>query len=245
MRVWSHDLDSTTDQRFGHLLSSLWCYGHCPARNFPAAPLDLLLGTGIFWVGGTLFDECNTSITTSQIKSRDTVHSQSCSQWNNLWFLRTVRHWRLLLAHPTSGSKCMTFTYAQCSTWGIFWVTIIKFTRKLISSLQGHQQNLSLGTDPIDNAGPCYPRGNVDVSLLCDECMKLILPVVGHKLVSIWWLIGQLCSIECQVYQFVQSTSISIQSVSTLLIISNWFKFLLLDMMITVIRVMNTGYHTS
>ena len=35
MRLWSHNLDLTTHQRFGHLLSSIWCNGHCLARSFP------------------------------------------------------------------------------------------------------------------------------------------------------------------------------------------------------------------
>ena len=34
VRSWSHDLDLTTDDRFGHLLSSTWCYGFC-ACSFP------------------------------------------------------------------------------------------------------------------------------------------------------------------------------------------------------------------
>ena len=74
MRLWSHDLDLSTDQRFGHLLSSTLCYGHCPARSFPRLLLVVLLGAEIFWVGGTIFDECNTCITTSH-KSRAGIPS--------------------------------------------------------------------------------------------------------------------------------------------------------------------------
>ena len=37
--------------------------------------------------------------------------------------------------------------------------------------LEGHQQNLSLGMNPIDNAEPCYPHDNM-VGSQCDECMK-------------------------------------------------------------------------
>ena len=33
-RLWSNNLDLTTDQRFGHLLSSTWCFGCC-ACSFP------------------------------------------------------------------------------------------------------------------------------------------------------------------------------------------------------------------
>ena len=59
VRLWSHDVDLTPDQRFGHLLSSTWCFGYC-AHSFSAAPFGLFLG------GGTLFDERNTSFTTNQ-----------------------------------------------------------------------------------------------------------------------------------------------------------------------------------
>ena len=55
----------------------------------------------------------------------------------------------------------------------------------LIANLQGLHQSLSLGVDPIDNAVRCFSHGGVDGSLLCDECMKLILPIFCYKLVSI------------------------------------------------------------
>ena len=53
---------------------------------------------------------------------------------------------------------------------------------------------------------------------LCDECMKLIWPNFCHKLESIFWLLVQVCRLttECQVYQFVPSTSISEQFVCIL-----------------------------
>ena len=55
-----------------------------------------------------------------------------------------------------------------------------EFSPKLISNLQGPQQSLSLGTNPIDNAEPCFPHDNIVGSHLCDECVKSILPVVCH-----------------------------------------------------------------
>ena len=58
-------------------------------------------------------------------------------------------------------------------------------TPRLILSPQGHQQNLSLGINPIDNAEPCYPHDNIVGSRLCDECLKLILPNVSRKPESI------------------------------------------------------------
>ena len=41
---------------------------------------------------------------------------------------------------------------------------------KLIWSLQGPQQSLSLGINPIDNAEPCFPRDNIVGDHSCDEC---------------------------------------------------------------------------
>ena len=99
-----------------------------------------------------------------------------------------------------------------------------KYTRhllRLISSPQGRQQSLSLGTDPTYNAVPCYPMTKKVGNRLCDECKKSILLVVCHMPESILWLILQACwpTGECQVFQFVPSGSISRQFVSKLLTI--------------------------
>ena len=51
------------------LQSDVWTLS---STEFPAAPLGLLLGVEIFWVGGTLFDECNT---TTSHKSRARIPS--------------------------------------------------------------------------------------------------------------------------------------------------------------------------
>ena len=61
----------------------------------------------------------------------------------------------------------------------------IRFLPRLIVSPQGHQQNLSLGTDPIDNAEPCFPHDNIVGSHLCDECMTSNELSGCHKLPSI------------------------------------------------------------
>ena len=37
-----------------------------------------------------------------------------------------------------------------------------EFTLRLISRLQGRQQSLSLGKNPMDNAVPCFPHDNID-----------------------------------------------------------------------------------
>ena len=62
---------------------------------------------------------------------------------------------------------------------------------------------------------------NIVCSHLCGKCMKSNELNVGHNLLSILWLIELVCSLtkECQVYQFVPSTSISRQFVSILLAI--------------------------
>ena len=74
------------------------------------------------------------------------------------------------------------------------------------------------GKNPTDTAEPWYPHYNITVrSHSCDECMKSSELIFCHMLLPIWWLIEQVCSliIECQAYQFVPSTSISRQFVST------------------------------
>ena len=75
------------------------------------------------------------------------------------------------------------------------------------------QQSLSLGTIPIENAAPNYPHDNVVGSHLCDECMKSNGPSVRHMLLSIQWLIEQVCwpTTECLVFQFVPRASMSRQ----------------------------------
>ena len=96
-----------------------------------------------------------------------------------------------------------------------------RFPPSLIWSLEGLQQNLSLGTNPIDNAEPCFPHDSNVGDHLHDECRLSNEPSFCHKLLSTWWLIEQVCSLtkKCQVYQFVQSTSISRQFVSIFLTI--------------------------
>ena len=49
---------------------------------------------------------------------------------------------------------------------------------RLISSLQGQQQSLSLEIKPVGDAEQCCPHDNIVRIHLCDECMKSILPIV-------------------------------------------------------------------
>ena len=77
----------------------------------------------------------------------------------------------------------------------------IRFHPRVIVNLPNLQQSLSLGKNPFDNAEPCYPQNNIAGSHLCDECGRSSVPIVGHMLMSIWWLLEQVCSLtkECQV----------------------------------------------
>ena len=104
----------------------------------------------------------------------------------------------------------------------------MELSLRLILSPQGRQLNRSLGINAIDNAEPCNPHDNIAGGHSSDECMISILPNVCHKLVSILWLIEQICSltIECLVYQYVPNTSVSSQSKGTHLIILQRFPIL-------------------
>ena len=92
----------------------------------------------------------------------------------------------------------------------------IRFFLRLILNLQSLHHNLSPGINPTDNVEPWLPPDNIVSSHLCDECNKSNEPDVCHKLWSILWQIEQVCSLtmECQVHQFLPSTSISRQIVS-------------------------------
>ena len=70
-------------------------------HQFPGASLNGLL---------VLFVERNTSITTSEVESRDSIHSQSTSiQRNDFWFSRAVGYCRLFLTHPTYRKQMFAF----------------------------------------------------------------------------------------------------------------------------------------
>ena len=56
----------------------------------------------------------------------------------------------------------------------------------LTLSPQVLRQNPSLGTtNPMDTAKQCYRHDNIIGSHPCDECLRLVWPVVGHMLLSI------------------------------------------------------------
>ena len=99
-----------------------------------------------------------------------------------------------------------------------------KYTRhlqRLILSPEDRQQSLSLETNPVCNAVPCFPHDNIVKKRLCDECKKSVSLNVCRMPESILWLVSQACwpTTECHVVQFVPRTSISRQFVSKLLTI--------------------------
>ena len=91
---------------------------------------------------------------------------------------------------------------------------------RLILNPQDPLQNQNLEIVPIDIVVQFFTHENIAGSHSCNECMISILPNVCHKLVSILWLIEQLCSltIDCLVYRFEPDTSISRQFESRLLV---------------------------
>ena len=110
-----------------------------------------------------------------------------------------------------------------------------RYTRlplRLILSPRGLQQSLSLGINPIHSAVPCLPHDNIVGNRWCDECKKSILLVVCHIPESILWLILQACrptirsSNSCQVQAFQDNLWANFWQ------FSNWFEFLLLELMV-------------
>ena len=76
-------------------------------------------------------------------------------------------------------------TVKQCST-----SEDTQDTLRLIPSLQGLQQSLSLGMNPIYNAELCCPHDSIVGIRLRDEGKLSIVLVVSHTLESILWLIS-------------------------------------------------------
>ena len=120
-----------------------------------------------------LFVERNTSITTSH-KSR-TINPSIRSPASNEIISDSVEPW----------DTDVCFLHIQRMVTNARLPKIHKIPPKSILSPHGHQQNLSLGINPVDNAEPCCPHDNVDGSHISDECMMLILENVCHKLVPI------------------------------------------------------------
>ena len=139
-----------------------------------------------------LFDERNTSVTASHksMATNPSIHKPA----SNEIISNSVELWDtdvLFLAHPTNRNKCSTSKDTQDSH------------PRLILNPHSHQQNLSLGINPIDNAAPYHPHGNIVCDHSCDECTRAREPCVRHKLWSILVQHEQICSrtIKYRVYQ--------------------------------------------
>ena len=169
--------------------------------QFPVALLGLLLGVEIFWVGGTLFDECNTSITTSQ-KSRARIpsirkpaSSEVISDPVELWYTEVCflhiqlmgTHVRLPNIHKIHPEVDFESSRSPAK------IRVLAKTQSAVLSCITHMTILSV----INHA--------------CGEYRISNELVVCHKFVSIWWLREQAClrTKECQVYRFEPRTSIS------------------------------------
>ena len=158
-------------------------------QQFPAGPFGLFLGVEIFWV---------TSITTSHISSAGTPSILKPA--SNEMISDSVELW----------DTDVCFLHIQLMGTNVRLPNIHEIHPRLLSSLQGGQQSLSLEINPVDNAEPCYPHDHVVGIHLRDECMKSVLPIVCRKPESILWLLLQVCwqTIECLVSQFVPGTRI-------------------------------------
>ena len=118
-----------------------------------------------------LFVERNTSITTSHKQRAD--HPSIRSPASNELMSDSVELW--------DTDVCFLRIQLMCEMFGS---KNIRSILRLILSPQGRQQDQSLGIIAADNAEPCYPHDNNAGSHLCDEGMKLILPIVCRMLVS-------------------------------------------------------------
>ena len=104
------------------------------------------------------------------------------------------------------------------------------FAPRSILSPEGLQQCLSLGTNPVCSAVPCFPHDNIVGNRLCDECKKSVLLTVCHMPESILWLISQSCWLTTRMsgrpiratYKHV--TTISLWSCSTFLFASSQYR---------------------
>ena len=126
-----------------------------------------------------------------------------------LWICWTVSDWSLFLAHPTDWNKCST-------------------SEEHRSLPKVDLESSSLGTIPIDNAVPCFPRGNTVCINMYDKCKRSNDIIVCNMLSSILWQHVPVCSQtkEGQVYKFGTHIGIWGRFESTLLTILQPFPVL-------------------
>ena len=91
--------------------SLLWCF---TMRRVSPSLLDFLF---LIWIW---MQHINNQI--PEIKCGNSVHALACIERNNFRFRWIVWHTCLFLAQPAHRNKCVASKYAQCSTWGRFWI---------------------------------------------------------------------------------------------------------------------------
>ena len=150
--------------------------------QFPAAPCGLRLDAKIFWTGGTSFDECHTSITTSH-KSRAGIPSRRKPTSSDIISDSVVLQDTdvLLLAHRTYGNECSTPKDVQNSSRGRLWVFKVSSTIRILE--QNHFVMLC----------SIFAHGSIVCHHSCSECERTNEPSVCDKLLSILWLREQAC----------------------------------------------------
>ena len=120
-----------------------------------------------------LFDERNTSITTSK-KSR-AINPPTCIPASNDMISDSGERW----------DTDVCFLPIQLLGTNVRLLKIHTTHLRLILGPQGHQQDLSLGINPVDSAEPCNPHDDIVGGHLCDECTKSNELNVCHKFLSI------------------------------------------------------------
>ena len=161
------------------------------------------------------FEECNTSITTSH-KSRATTPS-------NL----------------QPASKTIRFAFCTSNLWEqmLDFRRDMRFSPKLISSLQDLPQSLSLGINPINNAELCFTQDNIVGDHSCDDTKELRRPkqlsqALVHSVIDVTSLsTDQRMSRQVQAFQDNLRTLIGQ--------FSNGFQFLLVKMFVCPIRALS------
>ena len=107
---------------------------------------------------------------------------KTCIKRNSIRFRGTVWNRSLPLAHPTHREKCVTTKHSQHSTWSRFW--IFKISCKVVFVMLS--QSAPLCSIP--------PHDKIEYNHSCCGFMTSNEPSVCHKLLSILWLLTQVCS---------------------------------------------------
>ena len=163
------------------------CFGFL--HRFPVCTL------GWFW-----YSVIQTNNQIPQVECKLSIHSQTSIQRYDLGFCGAVRHWRLLLAHPTDRNKCSTSKMNKTPPDVDF------------ESSRSPAKSESWNS-PDRQCEPHFPHDNIGGNHLWNECWKLIVPIVCHMLEFMFWKFVPTCwlTTECQVDHFVPSRSTLIQ----------------------------------